>query len=318
VGIGMYSYWTHWRLAEQRLAKARFRDVPGFVRYCARLGAQSVQVQIAAGAAATARSVRSTVERVGLVYEGQATLPEPGESQDRFLAELNTAKQAGATLVRTIILGTRRYESLDSRAAWDAFRRRAEKTLAAAEPRLRALRMRLAVENHKDFLAAELAALMRRFSSEWLGVCLDIGNNIALCEDNDAVIDTLVPYTFTAHLKDMAWAEGGPGFLLSEVPLGEGALDLRDIIGRIRRAQPAAVFNVEMITRDPLTIPCLTDAYWATMPRRPAAQLARALARVRGDSRPRRLPRVAGLDANRQLDLEDEHVRRSFERVHRL
>ena len=65
-------------------------------------------------------------------------------------------------------------------------------------------------------------------------------------------IEKLAPYTFNVHFKDMAVEEYDKGFLMSEVPLGEGMLDLKRIISTVRRARPNVYFSLEMITRDPL------------------------------------------------------------------
>ena len=74
----------------------------------------------------------------------------------------------------------------------------------------------------------------------------------------------------SVHLKDMAVQPDADGFLLSEVPLGTGMLDLPPASSpRCARRNPAIVFNLEMATRDPLKIPCLTDGYWVTFPRTP-------------------------------------------------
>jgi L-ribulose-5-phosphate 3-epimerase UlaE len=67
------------------------------------------------------------------------------------------------------------------------------------------------------------------------------------------------------------------GFLLSEVPLGQGFLDLKGIVASLQKANPKIQFNLEMITRDPLKIPCLTERYWATMQDTPAHRLAAAM-----------------------------------------
>ena len=57
------------------------------------------------------------------------------------------------------------------------------------------------------------------------------------------------------------------GFLLSEVPLGAGVLDLAPRRqGSLRTARPEIRLNLEMITRDPLKVPCLSDGYWTTFP----------------------------------------------------
>src|SRR5206468_9723652 len=98
------------------------------------------------------------------------------------------------------------------------------------EPVLARHKVTLAVENHKDFRADELAGLMQGLSSERVGVCVDTGNNIALLEDPSETARVLAPWAASCHLKDMAVEETADGFLLSEVPLGEGFLDLRGIV----------------------------------------------------------------------------------------
>ena len=125
-------------------------------------------------------------------------------------------------------------------------------------------------------------------------------------------METLAPFAFSTHLKDMAVQEYEEGFLLSEVPLGDGFLDLKKMIASLLKANPRLQFNLEMITRDPLKIPCLTKKYWATMEAVPASQLAAALAMVRRDPAKNPLPRTTGLDNDRQLALEDDQVRTSF------
>jgi sugar phosphate isomerase/epimerase len=123
--------------------------------------------------------------------------------------------------------------------------------VALAEPVLKKHRMKLGIENHKGWRAAEQAAWMKRLGSEWVGVCLDFGNNLSLCEDPMETARTLAPYVFYAHIKDMAVEEYEEGFLLSEVPLGEGLLDLKQIVQLLRQKDPNMIFNLEMITRDP-------------------------------------------------------------------
>jgi sugar phosphate isomerase/epimerase len=181
-----------------------------------------------------------------------------------------------------------------------------------AEPVLKHYQLRLAVENHKDWLVPELLDLLQRLSSERVGVCLDTGNSIALLESAMAVVGGLAPFAFSTHLKDMGVQEYEDGFLLSEVPLGDGFLDLKRITALLLKANPAIQFNLEMITRDPLQIPCLTDKYWATMDTTPASRLAAALSNVKQHAASKPLPRTTGLSVEEQLGLEDENVRKSL------
>src|SRR5213076_65447 len=215
-------------------------------------------------------------------------------------------------VVRTAMLGGRRYETFDSAEAFRQFAKQSWKSLTLAEPVARRHGIKLAVENHKDWRVPELVDILKRISSEYVGLCVDTGNNIALLEDPMEVVEALAPFAFSTHLKDMAVQEYEEGFLLSEVPLGEGFLDLKEMVAILQKANPTIQFNLEMITRDPLKIPCLTPKYWATMENVPAAQLAAALAMVRRNAAKKPLPHTSGLDLDRQIEVEDENVRASF------
>src|SRR5262249_15496213 len=107
---------------------------------------------------------------------------------------------------------------------------------------------------------------------------------------------------------DMAVEEYDQGFLLSEVSLGEGFLDLAKIVSILREARPETQFSLEMITRDPLQVPCLTAKYWAALEDLTGRQLARTLAMVRQHKPRRPLPRVTHLPRQEQLALEEKNV----------
>jgi sugar phosphate isomerase/epimerase len=210
------------------------------------------------------------------------------------------------------MLSGRRYETFTTAAAFRDFADRAVRSLALAEPVAASHGVRLAVENHKDWRTDELVAHLKRLDSAHVGACVDTGNSIALLEDPIEVVEALAPWALTTHLKDMAVREYDRGFLLSEVPLGEGFLDLRRIVRVLRAARPGIVLNLEMITRDPLEIPCLTDNYWATFEQLPGRHLARSLTMVRAHAARGSLPRVSGLGLEAKLKAEDDNVRRSF------
>ena len=67
------------------------------------------------------------------------------------------------------------------------------------------------------------------------------------------------------------------GFLLSEVLLADGSLDLSRAVAMIREHRPNIRFSLEMMTRDPLKVPCLSDNYWITFPDRNGLYLARTV-----------------------------------------
>ena len=312
VGIGMHSYGYQWRAAKARPAGSKFHDALTFLQYAPRLGAAGVQVTIGDNDRAYAQRIKAEAEKNGLYFEAQFQLPKDDTDLTRFERDVRLARDAGASVFRTACLSGRRYETFKSLEEFREFAARSHTSLRLAEPVLKRHRLRMAVENHKDWLVPELLEIVRKFSNEWIGICVDTGNSIALMEDAMKVIEEYAPFAFSVHLKDMAFGEYGDGFLLSEVPLGRGFLSIARVVQILRKANPAVQLNLEMITRDPLRIPCLTDAYWATMRSTPASQFAQTLGTAKQNISQIPLPRLSDLPPEKQLLLEDEHVRASL------
>lgn len=259
-----------------------------------------------------AQRTRAMKEELDMYVEIQTFLPRDGEDPAVFEHAVRVAKEAGASSLRVVCLLGRRYEMFDSLEAWKQAVAGFHRQIATAVPIVEKHRMPLGIENHKDWRHDEQVALLKQYSSEYLGVSLDTGNNITVLDDLHETVDALAPYTFNVHFKDMAAEETEDGFLLSEVPLGDGMLDLRRIVTTIRAARPEVRFSLEMITRDPLHVPCLTEKYWGSFSYVSGAALARTLTTIRAN-RPRRpLPRITGLSAEQRYALEVEHVERSI------
>lgn len=310
LGVVQYSYAL--RLSADRAAgKTGLSDLLAFLEHCHELGAGGVQVGLGIRDKDYLARLRKKLEAYDMDLEGTIRLPKDRADTERFAAEARCAREAGVKVLRTVLLGGRRYEQF-SRA--EDFRRaceQAEQSVKLAEPIVAKNDLFLAIENHKDYRAEELMDLLRRLGSRHVGVCVDTGNSIALLEDPLEVVRTLAPRAFTVHLKDMAVAEYEEGFLLAEVPLGEGFLDVRKMIELLRKERPEIRFNLEMITRDPLRVPCLTERYWATASAS-GRDLARTLAMVRKHKPKGPLPRISGRELKEQLAIEDENIRKSL------
>lgn len=306
----MHSYGAAWRAAKGPNAGSKFSGALSFLEHAHSLGAAGVQVILRPDERDGARRLRERAEELGMYFEGQTSLPKDNIDAARFDAEVKAIRAAGATVARTAVLGSRRYEAFKSLAEFEDFKRRGWNSLTLAEPVLKRHRLRLAIENHKDWLAPELADILRRLGSEWIGACVDTGNSIALLEEPYAVVEALAPFVASTHIKDMAVQECADGFLLSEVPLGEGFLDLPRITGALLKANPRVTLNLEMITRDPLRVPCRTPGYWASFGGMNSDRLVDALARVKKNSTGKPLPQTGGLGAAQQLELEEQNVRK--------
>ena len=316
LGICTFSCHRAWQAVRDRSAAVPFSDGPSFYDYARTIGADGVQTGVATLDEPAAARFRDHVEQTGGYYEGDVRLPRREGELEKFEHEVKLARAAGATVARSVLLGSRRYETWKTLDEFKAFQAGAPKRLKMVEPVLKKHRVKLAIENHKDLTCDELAGLMRQVSSEWIGVNVDTGNNIALLDDPYYAVETLAPFAVTTHLKDMAVQPHDKGFLLSEITCGEGFLDLPRIAATLHKANGKVRFNLEMATRDPLLVPCLTDAFFATFPDRKASHLQAAMALVKANPPRHEPPSVAGKAVARQVGDEESNNRESLRWMH--
>jgi sugar phosphate isomerase/epimerase len=286
-----------------------------FVEHCHNLGLGVVETRLPPGDLDAARQFRRKIESYNMRVIIDAPLPRTQSDVEAFDATVKRVKEAGAFSMHTAMT-QRRYEQFDS---FDAFKKdfeRCQSVIALAEPVLRKYQMRLGIENHKGWRSAEQAAWLKRTGSEWIGVHFDFGNNIALCEEPSETLHNLLPYTVACHLKDMAVEPYDDGFLLSEVPLGEGVLDIKGMVAALKKKNPNMPFDLEMITRDPLKIPIFTSKYWTTFDDpyspMPGHDVARVVEIVVKKSK-KTLPQVTGLSAEAYVKMEDDMIGKSIE-----
>jgi sugar phosphate isomerase/epimerase len=305
MGVVIHSYWNRRASDKER----RFDDPLTFLDYCRALGAGGVQTSLGVRDDAYADKLLDLLATHKLFLEGSIALPRGKDDVERFTAEVRTAKRCGVKVFRTVLMNGRRYEVFDSAEDFRAFFEKSKQALGLARSMVEKHEVRMAVENHKDLQAPDLLDLIKKLDSPFAGICLDTGNNIALLETPEETTELLAPHVFTTHIKDMGVEESADGFLLAEVPLGTGFLDLPKILATVRGGKRAVNLNLEMMTRDPLKIPCLTPKYWATLENVPGRRLAAMLALVRARAGKKPLPRISELSKEEQLRREDENVK---------
>ena len=288
-------------------------DAGAFFELCHGFGAAGGQVdlsQIVVEDGTSLAALRRGIDDRGLFAE--LSIPARAlESDAAFDQVAAIASELGITRLRVALLSGRRYETFTNRDAWTAFASHWADVLQRIKSSIERHRLQLGIENHKDWTVSELASLLARLDSPSIGACVDFGNNIAFLEDPMHLVSALAPWAVTTHLKDMAVRRSEAGFELSEVPLGSGLLPLAAMIDTLRRAKPDLHFCLEMITRDPLPVPCRADGYWATFGGRDEARLAAFERTVLTRAWEEPLPRITGLSPADQLAAENENVRRS-------
>lgn len=281
------------------------------VEYVRSLGAGGLQMALAPDT--DVRKLRGVLEKNTMFFEGDIRLiARPDADTADFERGLRMFKELGAACVRTVSFVGRRYETFDSLQQYKDWKANADGVLAACVPIADKVGIALAMENHKDRVIDEEVEVLKKYSSEYFGALVDFGNNISMCDDPVEVIRKLTPYAKATHVKNMAVAPYDQGFLLSEVLFEDGFLDIPALFAELKKANPKIRPMHELITRDPLKVPVLTDKYWATWPERSGLYLERTLRMVRDNASRKPLPTVSNLDAAAQFQVEESNNRNCF------
>ena len=285
------------------------------LEHCHGLGLGAVRMNLPSSDLDAVRQLRKKLESYGMRVIISLAPPKEAGALPRYEAGVRAVSELGAVTTHASFTA-RRYEEFDTFEAFKASFERHQRSVELAEPVLRKYKVKLAIENHKGWRAAEHVAWIKRVGSEWVGVCYDFGNNIALCEDPAETLRLLAPLTIYVSFKDMAVAPYDEGFLLSEMALGEGLLDIPGMVKVLQQKDPHMIFALEMITRVPLKIPVFTKKYWATFDDTysplPGRDLARILEIVRTTPPKTPLTTTAGLSPADGLKLEDALINRSI------
>ena len=309
MGVGSASYFYRSSVERQR-GETPITDPLRFASYCAELGAGGIQAALPNDNGGYARKLHNLLDKNGMYFEASAQLPRGESDLDDFRSMVRAAEQAGASVIRTVLFSGRRYESYTDMQQFQQARQAAWKSVTLAEPILRKRKMKIAIENHKDLRSEDLLQLIDRIQSEYIGVCVDLGNNYALMEDPVDIARAFSKFAYSCHIKDHILKSYNKGFLLFDAKLGSGVINLRQAVSTLRQAQPNLRFSLEMMTRDALKVPYLEDSYWATMGTDiPGQDVVRTIKLVRETEPKQELPRISDLSPEEHIKLEDDNIR---------
>jgi sugar phosphate isomerase/epimerase len=288
-------------------------DSMAYIDYCRSLGAGGLQFS----PVGDLKKLRARMEQLGMWFEGNARSPGSlSESTEEFEKSLRDTVAMGGTVARYVSrrppdTSGRRYEGFKSLPEFNAWRDEANAIVLKCLPIAERIGVKLALENHKDRLVDEHVDFIRRTSSEYLGALVDPGNNLSMLESPEEVCTKLAPYVLSVSMKDMAVAPYENGFLLSEVLFDTGVTDQKALWEILKAGNPGLNCLSELITRDPLQVPCLTAGYWASLPQRSAASLATFMEWVRANAT--ELPYVDHLTPQEQLQIEEDNNRATID-----
>lgn len=272
----------------------KWKDIE-FLDYAAKLKLDSVQISSVNDFASLEpqhlAKVKQRAAELGISIDGGTGCICPttkswsarnGDPAEYALQGLRAAKAVGATSMRCFI-GSPTDRQLVPQVPIDKHMESTLAVLRKVKQQAQDLGVKIAIENHGDLTARELRQLVETAGKDYVGVCLDTGNPVLLCEDPLLAMEVLAPYTVTTHIRDSVIFEHPRGAAVQWVALGDGSLDWTHMMARYRELCPNAVMQLEIITgRAPEVQPYLEPAFWKMYPNLPAGDFARFVKLARG------------------------------------
>jgi len=109
--------------------------------------------------------------------------------------------------------------------------------------------IKMAVENHIDFTADEMARLLDAVDSPYLGINFDTGNFLRLLDDPIKGMAKLAPRVYATHIKDLKVQKGVAAdewYFFSSAPVGDGVVDNQRLVQMLADAGFDGVLAVEI------------------------------------------------------------------------
>lgn len=179
----------------------------------------------------------------------------------RILEAVPLAKQLGVRTLRThltpVLCGARAAQG----DKWSEMVSEIRINLAELGPKCVDLGLMLAIENHQDFGSEEMLEFCE-IGGPGVGMCLDTGNPLAVCEDPVAFAKRVAHKVRHIHLKDYRAQATPEGFRLVRCPIGDGTIPLAEIGDVLMSAQTDLTATLEPGALHARHIELLTDAWW--------------------------------------------------------
>jgi 3-oxoisoapionate decarboxylase len=175
---------------------------------------------------------------------------EDGQSEEKLgdaLRAMDMALALGCRLMR-VVCGDQYSWSSDPKARSER-RARLRGPLTSIAKQAELVGLVIAVENHADATATEVAKLVETIDPVHLGTCFDLGNAVRVGEDPVKAAAATLPYCEVAHLRDLKIQDasrGDPTAWWPCVALGEGDLPIPSVLEQLVSAPRCSTWLVEI------------------------------------------------------------------------
>jgi 3-oxoisoapionate decarboxylase len=175
---------------------------------------------------------------------------EDGQSEEKLndaIHAMDTALALGCRVMR-VVCGDQYSWSSDPRARTER-RARLRGPLTVIARQAEHVGLLIAIENHADATAAEVAELVESIDPVHLGTCFDLGNAARVGEDPLEATTATLPYCMMTHLRDLKIQEpsrGDPAGWWPCTALGQGDLPIPSVLDLLVRAPRCGAWLVEI------------------------------------------------------------------------
>lgn len=226
--VGINSYAFRWAIGYGMM------DIHRFLAKCEELSVDVVQI---CDNLPFADLDEKTCQAIRERYSGRFVLKTGYKGLEKGDIEraLCVSHKLGASSMRLVIDGLGHKASVDE----------VVDVIKGLLPLLEKLDMRLSIENHFEHTPEELRTIVEKVGSGYITICYDCFNSIALNIDTEHSFSTLLPYIEDVHVKDVQICRFNTGFLFRGCRMGEGILDVKDIVRRTLEINRNSAFILE-------------------------------------------------------------------------
>lgn len=222
---------------------------------------------------ASLERARARAEESGLFV-----IADGGQVEGEMLRRLIPAAAGlGSSTLRVVMSGVLGGDRRPLSGRWNAHLAGCRDILREALPLAEEHGVTIAVENHSDATSHDMRWLCEELDSAHIGITLDVGNVLAVCEEPFGYTERILPYLRHVHLKDYTIHPSDEGYRIARCSLGSGVVDYPGLLSLIDgyRDQPGQADQPGGITKTielgaiyARHVRMLMDDYWAEYPDR--------------------------------------------------
>ena len=166
--------------------------------------------------------------------EGLFVVADGGQVEPEMLRRLIPAAAGlGAPTLRVVMSGVLGGDRRPLSGRWHDHLAACRDILRETLPLAEEHGVTIAVENHSDATSHDMEWLCEELHSEYIGITLDVGNVLAVCEEPFGYTERILPFLRHVHLKDYTIHPSEEGYRIARCPLGGGVVDFPNLLSLI-------------------------------------------------------------------------------------